>query len=119
VVRWVRHAAESEGAWLRVLPAAPHAVLGPCWHGPEDTGERPAEHRSDGIVALVGASGRLTVADLRLGQALETIRLTAAALGLDLQVLAAPSASTAAETGPQVAPGTESLAVIRVRRQPS
>jgi hypothetical protein len=112
IIRWLHHGAESEGTWLCVLPDVPSVAPGPCWDGPHDDARRRGRP-SAMIIALVGASGRLPVADLRIGQALETIRLTATALGLDSHVLAAPTAPTT-ETAPHIAIGTRSLALIRV-----
>jgi hypothetical protein len=112
-VRWLRHVAEAEGTCLRVLEDVPLAP-GPSWGHSHNAG-RPTGSHSNAIVALLGASGRPTAADLRLGQSLETIRLTAVALGLEAHVLPAPAQPTI-ETAPHVAPGTPSLALIEVAR---
>jgi hypothetical protein len=113
VLRWLRRAAESEGAWLRLLPEppAPSTALGPCWDRPD--GPRRAPTAPAPVTVVIGAPGRLPAADLRAGQAVETVRLTAAALGLDLHVLAAPAAATAAIercTGRT----TDTLAVVQI-----
>ena len=111
-VRWLRHVAEAEGTWLRVVQGVDPVAVGPAWGGPREEG-RPVGGRADGSVAFVGASGRPGAVDPRLGQSLETIRLTASALGLGVRVLAAPAEPTT-ETAPYVAPGTRSLALIEV-----
>src|SRR4051812_33014460 len=69
VLRWLRRAAESEGAWLRLLPEppAPFAALGPCWGAPD--GPRPVRTAQEPVAAVIGAPGRLPAADLRAGQA--------------------------------------------------
>ena len=76
VLRLLRRAAETEGAWLRALPEspAPSATLGPCWYDPDDVSW--AEPASETFAAVIGAPGRPPAADLRAGQAVETVRLT-------------------------------------------
>ncbi|MFR9802968.1 hypothetical protein ACL02T_11765 [Pseudonocardia sp. RS010] len=85
----LRRAAEMENAWLRRIghPVVPGDELGPAWPGPLDEGElRPAPD-----FVLVGAAGRVPHADLRTGQAVEALRLTAALLGLRTAIVAAPA----------------------------
>ena len=59
VLRWLRRAAESEGAWLRLLPErpAPSAALGPCWDGPDDP--CPGRTAAHPVAVVIGAPGRL------------------------------------------------------------
>jgi hypothetical protein len=85
----LRRAAETESAWLRRIdhPLAPGEELGPAWPGP--IGEPALRPRP--VLVLVGAAGRVPHADLRTGQAVEALRLTAALLGLRTAVVAAPA----------------------------
>jgi hypothetical protein len=110
----LRRAAEAEGAWLRVLPKAraPSRALGPCWHEPAD----PAwtEFSGDPIAAVIGAAGPAAAADLRVGQAVEAVRLTAAALGLVVRVPAAPAAPGAVDARLHAASAGDALAVVQV-----
>lgn len=79
----LRRAAEAEGAWLRTVdsrdPVAPPSTR---WSEPGG----PVTMR-----VLLGALGRNPAADLRLGQAIEAVRLTAAAFGLGVSVAGLPS----------------------------
>lgn len=115
VLRWLRRAAESEGAWLRLLPEppAPSAALGPCWDDPD--GPRRAPTAPAPVTVVIGAPGRLPAADLRAGQAVETVRLTAMALGLDLHVLAAPATTTPAVER-CIGRTTDTLAIVQIGR---
>jgi hypothetical protein len=116
VVRRLRQAAESEGAWLRVLPEPPAsaATLGPCWSDVDDH-PRGGPTREP-VFAVIGAPGRSPAADLRAGQALETVRLTAMTLSLDVQVLAAPAAPTTPAVSRCVGRTSDTLAVVRIGR---
>lgn len=116
VARRLRRAAESEGAWLRLLPEspAPSAALGPCWCDVDD--RREVELSREAMVAVIGAPGRSPAADLRAGQALETVRLTAMALGLEMYVLAAPAAPTTSAVSRCVGRTSDTLAVVRIDR---
>jgi hypothetical protein len=113
VLRRLRRAAETEGAWLRALPEspAPSATLGPCWYDPDEV-----SCAQETFAAVIGAPGRLPAADLRAGQAIETVRLTARALGLDLQVLAAPVAATTPALTRRLGPTTDTLAIVQIGR---
>jgi hypothetical protein len=114
-LRRLRCAVEGEGAWMQVLDGSPPADLGPHWQDAD--GQAPDADRRT-VVALVGAPGRLPVADLRVGQALETLRLTAMVLGLEMDVLAAPARPIAGMPR-RVGSGTETLAVVRVGWPPA
>ena len=104
----LRLAAESEGAWLRVLPTvAAGPALGRCWCD-------PSAATGDALTALVGAPGAPPAADLRLGQAVETVRLMGSAFGLDTQVLAAPATAAVEEVRRHAGPGPSALAVLRI-----
>ena len=111
----LRQAAEVEGAWLRALPTGSFAAVpqGPRWQYPDGPDPAPT---APVLLAVVGAPGRTPAADLRLGQALQMVGLTAAALGLDLQVLAAPVAPTAPGARRLGGPGTDTLAVVQACR---
>lgn len=65
------------------------------------------------IVALVGAPGRLPATDLRVGQAIETLRLTAMVLGLEMDVLAAPAEPAAAGLPRCLGSDAETIAIVR------
>ena len=104
----LRSAAEAEGTWLRVLPGPVPAHLGRSWQDTDD--QAPAVGRRT-IAALVGAPGRVPAADLRVGQAIETLRLTAMVLGLEMHVLAAPADSAAAGVPRGI--GAETGAIVR------
>jgi hypothetical protein len=116
VLRRLRRAAETEGAWLRALPEslALSAMPGPCWYGVDDVSW--AEPTQETFTAVIGAPGRPPAADLRAGQAVETVRLTARALGLDLQVLAAPLATTTPPSTRRLGPTTDTLAIVQIGR---
>jgi hypothetical protein len=116
VLRLLRRAAEAEGAWLRALPQSPaaSATLGPCWYDPDEVSW--AEPVQETFAAVIGAPGRPPAADLRSGQAVETVRLTARALGLDLQVLAAPVATTTPAITRRLGPTTDTLAIVQIGR---
>lgn len=85
----LRRAAETESAWLRGIghPVVPGDELGPAWPGLLDE----QASRPEPVFVLVGAAGRVPHADLRTGQAVEALRLTAALLGLCTAVVAAPA----------------------------
>ncbi|MCW0213398.1 MAG: hypothetical protein OJJ54_08560 [Pseudonocardia sp.] len=83
----VRRAAEAEGGWLRVLAERPTGLRRDAmWSLPVGVSVR-----GSGQVVLVGADGPGPAAELRLGQALQGVRLTAMALGFSPRVLAAPA----------------------------
>jgi hypothetical protein len=93
----LRRAAETESAWLRGIdhPVVPGDELGPAWPGPTN-GEGPVvPEAGEPEFVLVGAAGRVPHADLRTGQAVEALRLTAALLGLHTAVVAAPADAAA------------------------
>jgi hypothetical protein len=64
---------------------------------------------------VIGAPGRPPAADLRAGQAVETVRLTATALGLDLHVLATPATTTTAIER-RIGRTTDTLAIVQIGR---
>jgi hypothetical protein len=110
-------AAESEKAWLRVLRTVPTAgaALGPCWHDLDADGPAAAGS-GESFAAVVGSPGSGPLADLRLGQAVEAIRLTAAAMGLDMRVLAAPAAVTSPDLRPHLHGSADAVAVVEFGR---
>ncbi|GJF01089.1 hypothetical protein [Pseudonocardia sp. D17] len=81
---WLRRAAEREGAWARSTGPMPHVDVGPAW----PDGRAVPEHPSG---LLLGTDGLALHADVRLGQAIEAVRLTAAALGWWTRIAAAPA----------------------------
>ena len=108
----LRFAAEGEGAWVRVLDRLPTADLGPSWQDADEQ-YQAADRRT--IVALVGAPGCRPAADIRVGQAVETLRLTAMVLGLEMHVLAAPAEPAISGMPRQAGAGVGTLAVVRFR----
>jgi hypothetical protein len=83
----LRRAAEAEACWLRGLPERPAGLArDSTWPA---VAVEPAS-RTGALVILLGAEGPGPAADLRLGQALQSVRLTSMALGLRPEVLAAP-----------------------------
>lgn len=83
----LRRAAEAEACWLRELPERPAGLARASTWPAAAVG--PVS-RTGALVVLLGAEGPGPVADLRLGQALQSVRLTSMALGLRPEVLAAP-----------------------------
>lgn len=81
---WLRRAAERQGGWARRSGTGLDAGLGPAW--PDS---RLITDPSSTVV--VGADGGPPYADVRLGRAIEAIRLTAAALGWWTRIAAAPA----------------------------
>jgi len=106
----LRCAAEGDGAWVRVLSGPAPEGLGPSWQ--DEKAHDPIGDRRT-IVALVGAPGRLPAADLRVGQAIETLQLTAMVLGLEMDVLAAPAEPAAAGLPRRLGGGAETNAIVR------
>jgi hypothetical protein len=114
VLRRLRRAAETEGAWLCLLPepSVPSATHGPCWYDLDDSPVAGSDQET--LVAVIGAPGRVPAADLRAGQAVETVRLTARALGLDLHVLAAPVTTTSPAVTRCAGRATDTLAIVQI-----
>ncbi|MDT7704084.1 MAG: hypothetical protein QOJ30_6409 [Pseudonocardiales bacterium] len=83
----LRRAAEAEACWLRELPERPAGLARDSTWPAAAVG--PAS-RTGALVVLLGAEGPGPAADLRLGQALQSVRLTSMALGLRPEVRAAP-----------------------------
>ena len=114
----LRRAAETEGGWLRVLDDVPgrSPAVGPCWDDPDDAAWTGGGAGSGAgtVAALIGAAGPVPAVDLRVGQALETVRLTATALGLAVRVLAAPAAPAALGIRPSERTGPDVLAVVQL-----
>jgi hypothetical protein len=115
VLQRLRRSAEVDGAWLRVLTAVPcpSPALGPSWHELDEgawTAPGP-----DTAAVLVGARGPVPAVDLRVGQAVEAVRLTATALGLAVRVLAAPATPAALGIRSLEDGGADVLAVVQVR----
>ncbi|GAY07373.1 hypothetical protein [Pseudonocardia sp. N23] len=80
---WLRRAAEREGVWARNAGRIDATGLGPAW----SDGRAVPEHPS---TLAMGADGPPPYADVRLGRAIEAVRLTAAALGWWTRIAAAP-----------------------------
>jgi hypothetical protein len=109
---------QTEGAWLRVPDDVPgrSPAVGPCWDDPDDAAWTGGGAGSGAgtVAALIGAAGPVPAVDLRVGQALETVRLTATALGLAVRVLAAPAAPAALGIRSSERTGADVLAVVRL-----
>lgn len=110
VLQRLRYAAEREGTWMRTLAGPPPTDLGSGWH---DAHERDASGDRRTILAVIGAPGGLPAADLRVGQAIEALRLTAMVLGLEMHVLAAPAGPAAAGLPRGGGLGPQTLAILR------
>jgi universal stress protein family protein len=78
-------------------------------------GPRRAPTAPAPVTVVIGAPGRPPAADLRAGRAVETVRLTATALGLDLHVRAAPATATSAIER-CIGRTTDTLAVVQIGR---
>lgn len=82
----LRCTADRTHAWFRTMPVPAPGVsagLGPLWPG-------RLNPTPDGVVAVVGAPVTDRLADLRVGETVQLLRLLAVTLGWDLQVLAGP-----------------------------
>lgn len=84
VLPWLRRAAEREGVWARNAGRFDGTGLGPAWSDGRAVPENPS-------TVVIGADGPRPHADVRLGRAIEAVRLTAAALGWWTRIAAAPA----------------------------
>jgi len=90
VLRYLRRAADSEGARLSEILLHPGPELGPRWPG-SAVSDSGFTHPDATPTLLLGAPGRSPWAEVQTGQALEAVVLAAGAAGLQACVLAAPA----------------------------
>jgi hypothetical protein len=82
----LRRAADVRHVWFRTVDAAAARLL-PDRGRPWPDRLEPA---ADEVVAVIGAPATDRIADLRVGEAVQHLRLVSATLGWDLRVLAGP-----------------------------
>lgn len=82
----LRRTCDVRHAWFRTIAAPAPAVLADLGHPWMD---RPDVAES-GLVAVVGAPATDRIADLRVGEAVQHLRLVSVTLGWDLTILAGP-----------------------------
>ena len=78
----VRRAADVRRVWLSTVPG-PVPAVGRVWGDGEDSA-------GEGVIAVIGAPATDRIADLRVGDAVQYLRLVAVTLGWDVRVLAGP-----------------------------
>ncbi len=107
----LRRTSDIRHAWFRTV-AAPAPKLLPELGRPWLNGLEPT---ADGVVAAVGAPATDRIADLRVGEAVQHLRLVSLTFGWDLQVLAGPVRRDRIRV---LGPGMPDGSLVLVRAEP-